>query len=78
MGGLARSGWRGWDKVLGVLWCPSAGHGNASTVPRCSPKVKLGPWSVLGPYSVPERLPWGQWREIEQQLVLFSQCENRF
>lgn len=78
MGGLARSGWQGWDKVLGVLWCPSAGHRNASTVPGCSPKVKLGPWSVLSPYSVPERLPWGQGRETEQHLVLFSQYENRF
>lgn len=55
MGGLDRSGQQGQDKVLGVLWCPSVGHRNASTAPRCSPKVTLGPSSVLGLYSVSER-----------------------
>lgn len=48
---------QGWDNnviVLGVLWC-SAGHRNASTAPRCSPKVNPGPWLVLGPCSVPGR-----------------------
>lgn len=59
MGGLARSGQQGQDKVLGALWCTSAGHRNASTVPRCSPKVNLGLWSVLGPYSVSERCCYG-------------------
>lgn len=76
VGGLARSREQGWDKVLGALWCPSAGHRKASTAPRCSPKVNLGPWSVLGPYSVSERCCHageGSWKTVGFILSVWRQ-----